>query len=60
VENFIYSRGGTNDSAISFVTVGEYMKLKFDVDIGLLDNKEGFSSTNGMDFFECGLHMFSF
>jgi hypothetical protein len=60
VENFIQSRGGTNDFAISFVIVGEYLKLKLDVDIGLLDNKKRLLPTNAMEFFKCGLHMVNY
>ncbi len=51
VQNFIQSKGGTNNFAISFVIPSEYLKLKLDVDIGLLDNKEGFLSTDAMEFF---------
>jgi len=52
VQKFKHSKSGTNDFAISFVIVGEYLKLKLDVDIGLLDNKERFLSTNAMEFFK--------
>jgi hypothetical protein len=51
VQNFIWSRGGTNYFDISFVIASEYLKLKLDVDIGLFNNKEGFLSTNAMEFF---------
>jgi hypothetical protein len=34
------------------VIASEYLKLRLDVDIGLLDNKEGFLSTNVMEFFK--------
>jgi len=52
VQNFIQSRGGTNDSTISFVIVGEYFKLRLDVDFGLLNNKLTFWSTDTMEFFK--------
>jgi len=60
VENFIQPRGGTNDYAISFVIIGEYLKLKLDANIGLFDNKEGFLSINAIEFFGCGLHMVNY
>jgi hypothetical protein len=52
VQNFIESKGGTKDFAISFVIVDEYLKLRFDADIGLLNNKEGFLYINAMEFFK--------
>jgi hypothetical protein len=66
VQNFIKLRDGTNDFAISFVIASEYLKLKLDVNIGLLDNKEGFLSIDAMEYFKvwnilrCGLHMASY
>jgi hypothetical protein len=44
VQNFIQSIGGTNDFVISFVITSEYLKLRLDTNISLLDNKEGFLS----------------
>jgi hypothetical protein len=52
VQNLIQSRGGTNNFAISIVITSENLKLGLDVDIGLLDNNEGFLSTDVMEFFK--------
>ncbi len=52
VNFFINSRGGKKDSIVSFVISSDYMKLKFDANITLLDYSEGHLSTYTMDFFK--------
>jgi hypothetical protein len=52
VQNLIQSKGGTNNFPISIVNTSEYFKLRLDVDIGLLDNKEGLLSTDVVEFFK--------
>jgi len=52
VQNLVQSKGGTNNFAISIVITSEYLKLRLYVDIGLLDNKEGFLSTDVVEFFK--------
>jgi hypothetical protein len=51
VKKIIDSKSGTKDSAISFIILSDYMKLKINVDITLLDCNEGHLSTYTMDFF---------
>jgi hypothetical protein len=51
VKNFINSKGGTKDSAVSFVISSDYLKLKIDTYVTLLNCSEGHLSTNVMDFF---------
>jgi hypothetical protein len=50
VKKIIDPKGETKDSAVSFIILGDYMKLKIDVDITLLDCNEGHLSTYAMDF----------
>jgi hypothetical protein len=52
VQIFIWNKGGTNDFILSFILGGDYLTLKLNVDIKLLDNKKVFVSTNAMDFFK--------
>jgi hypothetical protein len=51
VANFIISKGGTSKSTMEFVMLGDYLKLKIDADISLLDNTTRYLSTNALDFF---------
>jgi hypothetical protein len=51
VKKIMDSKGGTQDSAVSFIILSDYMKLKINVDITLLDCNEGHLSTYTMDFF---------
>jgi hypothetical protein len=51
VKIFINSRGGTKDFEVSFVISGDYLKLKIDTNVTLLDCSEGHLSINAMDFF---------
>jgi len=51
VKNFINSKGGTKDSIVSFVFSSDYLKLKIDTYITLLNYSEGHLSTYAMDFF---------
>jgi hypothetical protein len=52
VVDFITNRGGTNKSTVEFVISGDYLKLKIDVDLSLLDNTTGYLSTDALDFFK--------
>jgi hypothetical protein len=51
VQTFIGNKVGTKDSTLSFILGGDYLTLKLNVDIKLLDNERGFLSTDAMDFF---------
>jgi hypothetical protein len=51
VKNFINSKGGTKNCAVYFVISSDYLKLRIDIDVTLLDYSEGHLSTNVMDFF---------
>jgi hypothetical protein len=51
VKKFIDSKGGTKDFAISFVISSDYMKLRINANITLLDCSEGHLSTYATDFF---------
>ncbi len=50
--NFITIRGGTSKSVVEFIISGDYLKLRIDVDISLLDNTTEYLSTNALDFFK--------
>jgi hypothetical protein len=49
--DFITSRGGTKKFAMKFVILGDYLKLRIDVDISLLDKTSNYLSSNALDFF---------
>jgi molybdenum cofactor biosynthesis enzyme len=49
---FITNKGGTNKSTMEFVISCDYLKIRIDVDISLLDNIIGYLSTNALDFFK--------
>jgi hypothetical protein len=44
VQTFIGNKGGTKDFILSFILVGDYLTLKLNVDIKLLNNERGFLS----------------
>jgi hypothetical protein len=49
--DFITNRGGTNKSIVEFVISNDYLKLRIDADISLLDNSIEYLSTDALDFF---------
>jgi hypothetical protein len=49
--DFITNRGGTSKSVVEFVISSDYLKIRIDVDIFLLNNIIGYLSTNALDFF---------
>jgi hypothetical protein len=51
VQTFIGNKGGTKDSTLSFILVGDYLTLKLNVDIKLLNNERGFLSIDAVDCF---------
>jgi hypothetical protein len=53
--DFITNRGGTNKFVVEFVILGDYLKLRIDVDISLLDNTVGYLSTYALDL-NYGIH----
>jgi hypothetical protein len=55
MEDFLVSNGGTMDLAISIEIRGEYLKLKVNANIQLLDDLIGHLNTNAMDFFRVWL-----
>jgi hypothetical protein len=50
IQNFVEGRRGTKDSTLSIVIESDYLKLRLDANISLLDNFEHLF-TNAMDFF---------
>jgi hypothetical protein len=46
VEDFIIKRGGTNKFVVKFFILGNYLQLKIDVNISLLDNTINYLSIN--------------
>jgi hypothetical protein len=52
IKNFIEGRGETKDSALSIVIENDYLKLRLDTDISLLDNNFGHIFTDAMEFFK--------
>ncbi len=52
VTDFITNRSGTNKSIVEFVISSDYLKLKIDVDISLLDNTTGYLTIDALDFFK--------
>jgi hypothetical protein len=55
MEDFLVNNGGTMDLAISIEIRGEYLKLKVNANIQLLDDLTGHLNTNAMDFFKAWL-----
>jgi hypothetical protein len=51
IKNFIEGRGGTNDSTLSIVIENDYLKLRLDAYISLLDNNFEYLFIDAMDFF---------
>ncbi len=49
--NFITSRGGTNKFIVEFVILGDYLKLRIDVDVFLLDNTTSYLFIDALDFY---------
>ncbi len=49
---FITNKGGTNKFAMEFVISSDYLKLRLDVDISLLDNTSSYLFINAMDLFK--------
>ncbi len=52
VADFIINRSGINKSIVEFVISSDYLKLRIDVDISLLDNSIGYLTTYALDFFK--------
>jgi hypothetical protein len=50
--DFITNKGGTNKSTVEFVISCDYLKIRIDVNISLLDNTIGYLFTNALDFFK--------
>jgi hypothetical protein len=48
--NFITNKGGTNEFVVEFIISCDYLKLRIDVDISLLDNTTNYLSTYALDF----------
>jgi hypothetical protein len=51
VRTFIGNKGGTKDFTLSFILGGDYLTLRLNAYIELLDNEKDFLSTNAMNFF---------
>ncbi len=58
MENFLVNNGGTMDSAILIEIKGEYLKLKVNVDIQLLNNLTKHLSINAMNVLRVWLSQF--
>jgi hypothetical protein len=48
---FITNKGGTNKFVVEFVISSDYLKLRIDVGISLLDNTSSYLSIDALDFF---------
>jgi hypothetical protein len=55
VQTFIRNKGGTKDFALFFILGGDYLTLRLDAYIELLDNEKDFLSTNAMNFLGYGI-----